>query len=240
MIELFRDEAVAYLRLGLLAPGGRSAVRSGQGRRAAVGVLFVPGVGANGSQFTSMKQALEGEVGWFDSFEYPWLMDPRRNAERLAQALERAADVERLVVVGHSLGGLLLRLVLQTEPVPANVLGYAAICSPLHGTWRSRLTPHPGLRLLAPDSALMEELRRTAGRLDRWKDRILTVGARRDQFIDPYTSAFLDGTEQLLLEDVAHAGSLFDPRVHARVRALVERVKESGGGADPAGDGLTP
>lgn len=225
MFTLFRDEALAYMRLGLLAPGGRRVVRRDRGK-ADVGVLFVPGVGANGSQFWSMRQALAEQAQWFDAFEYSWLADPRRLAEQLHGAIERVGDrCDYLVVVGHSLGGFLSRLVLQGDAPPKRVAGFAAICSPLHGTWRSKLAPSSGLRSLRPDSPLMQEVVRTSHRLKRLDGALLSVAARRDQFIQPYDSALLPGAEQLLLEDVAHAGSLFDPRVHRGVADLVERVR---------------
>jgi pimeloyl-ACP methyl ester carboxylesterase len=220
-MKLLRDEARAYLRMGLLAAGGRRAVHD-PARGPGPAVLFVPGVGANGSQFLALKRALEPLASGFDSHEYFTLRDPRRNAEGLARAID--AHRGPLVVVGHSLGGFLLRLALQSDRPPERVVGYAAICSPLHGTWRARLAPSPGLRQLAPDSELLQWVARTAPRLERWRGAIATVTAVHDQFVQPHESALLEGSEQLVLDDVAHAGSLFDPRVHALVRGLVARV----------------
>ena len=223
-LGLVKNEALSYLRLGLLAPvAGR--LPANETSTAKLGVLFVPGVGANGSQFLSMRRALEPQVRWFDSFEYSSLGDLRRIAQRLKSHLgQTASRCERLVVVGHSLGGFLLQLALSAEDAPDHVAGFASICAPLHGTWRSRLAPHPGLRALRPDSELLADIGRRRHRLSRLEGRLLTVGARHDQFIEPHTSAFLDGAESLELSDVAHAGSLFDDRVHQAVARLVERA----------------
>ncbi len=60
-------------------------------------------------------------------------------------------------------------------------------------------------------------------------ETVLTIGARRDQFIKPYGSAFLEGHPQLLLEDVAHAGSLFDARAHETFVGLAGRILEEPG-----------
>ena len=221
MLKLVTVEAQAYLRLGLLSPSRRRIVQTPRGQ-ATTGVLFVPGVGANGSQFLTMKRALEPYAQWFGSFEYSSLRHPRAIAEALAEYLDEVAPQSgSLVVIGHSLGGLLLRIVLQGEAVPDNVRGWVSICAPLHGTWRSRLALSPSLRALAPDSDLMRDVLAGAPGLGRLEGRILTVGARRDQMISPHTSAFLDDFPRLELEHVAHAGSLLDRRVHDAIVAAV-------------------
>ncbi|MCA9550253.1 MAG: alpha/beta fold hydrolase [Myxococcales bacterium] len=227
MLKLVTVEAQAYLRLGLMSPSRRRVLQSPKGQ-ADTGVLFVPGVGANGSQFLGLKRALEPYAQWFGSFEYSSLRHPRALAEDLAEYVEKVAPrSDRLVVVGHSLGGLLLRMVLQDDDVPDNVLGWVSICAPLHGTWRSRLALSPGLRALAPDSDMMRDVLAGAHRLERLEGRILTIGARYDQMIAPHTSAFLDPHPQLELDHVAHAGSLLDRRVFGAVTDAVRRWQVS-------------
>ena len=222
MLSLIRGEALAYLRLGALAPRHRRVKKRPSGT-ARLGVLFVPGLGANGGNFLPMKRHLEADVDLFDTFEYFALQDLRRVARQLKLRIQTTrARCERLVCVGHSLGGVLLRLVLQTGSSSA-VDGFAAICSPLHGTWRSRLAPAP-LRHLTPDSKLMAELIASGHHLEPLRGRILTVGVRHDAFVRPYSSAFLDVGPQLLLEDVGHNGALLDRRVHEAVQDLVRAV----------------
>ncbi len=219
LASLVRSEAKAYVRLGLLVPSHRR-VKTRRGGPAGRGVLFVPGVGANGSNFLPLKQHLERDVDLFDTFDYGSWRDPRRIARRLQLRLQAlAARCGSLYCVGHSLGGVLLRLVLQ-GPSPPPVAGYAGICSPLHGTWRSKLAPTP-LRHLTPDSDLMDHILRTADRLEALRGRVLTVAARHDPFIKPHTSALLELGPQLLLDDVSHNGALLDGRVHNAVRKLI-------------------
>src|SRR5687768_11022569 len=175
-----QNEALAYLKLGLLMPGGRRLVR-GNGSRAQAGVVFVPGVGANETQFVSMAHTLREEAEYFDAFDYFSLRHPSTIADELRDHLERTADrCERYLVIGHSLGGLLARMVLQRETPPRGVAGFVSICAPLHGTWRSRLAPHPALRALLPDGDVVRDLLTGAHRLGRWKGNILAIGARWD------------------------------------------------------------
>ena len=79
------------------------------------------------------------------------------------------------------------------------------------------LKPGERLALLAPNSPLITDVLARAHRLAALEGRILTVGARRDQMIQPASSAFLDGFPSLELREVAHAGSLLDRRVHEAV-----------------------
>lgn len=224
MIRLLTDEALAYLRLGLLMPS-RSRLLDRNRRASRFGIVFVPGVGANASQFSAFERSVLEEADYFDAFEYSSLRHPKKLAAELHRFLEGVSTrCERYLVIGHSLGGLLLRMVLQSERPPSGVAGYVSICAPLWGTWRSKLALSPGLRALRPDSPLMAEIFSTSHRLDRWKGNVLTVGARYDQFIHPYTSAFLDGHDRLELLEAAHAGSLFDPRVHDALTHLARRL----------------
>jgi pimeloyl-ACP methyl ester carboxylesterase len=225
-------EAAAYLRSGLLAPSLGRDIPENHERSSSFGVVLVPGVGANPSQLSLVKRALREDVGWFDAFDYSSFAHPRSVAAKLRDHLDEAGTrCERLLVIGHSLGGLLLRVALQSDRAPRAIAGFISICAPLHGTWRSKLAPSPHLRDLAPDSAFMTEVLANAHRLDRLRGAMLMVGSSLDHFIAPSESAFLEGEERLCLDDTGHVGSLFDPRVHEAILRLARRVSSA---ADPA------
>lgn len=227
--KLIASEALAYLRSGLLAGGGRDAIIERGSRRPELGVYFIPGFGANLSQLLPIKQALEGEVDWFDGFDYRADRPATVLAGDLLDAIEDAAEsCPRILVIGHSLGGLLARIALQSVTPPKAIAGFVSICAPLHGTWRSRLAPIPELRALSPDGPVIAELGFTRHRLRAFAGQILTIGARFDSFIAPFESAFIDDEERLCLDDVGHVGSLFDERVHRAVIALARRIKDGG------------
>jgi pimeloyl-ACP methyl ester carboxylesterase len=224
--RLISREARAYLRSGWLAPTGPDRVRrcDGQGR---LGALFVSGVGANASQFADLMESLEGACDWFDAFEYTSLAHPQRIARALAEHIETASSkCDRIIAIGHSLGGLLLRMVLQSETPPEKIAGFVSICAPLHGTFRARLAPNPFLRQLAPDGPIVTELLSTTHRLERLRGATLAIGARWDQFVTPYESAFIDGHDRLLLDDAGHVAALFDSRVHAAIVELARRISD--------------
>lgn len=226
--KLVASEALAYLRSGFLI-GGRSAIIERRSRTPKLGIYFVPGFAASAAQLLPLKDALSEEAEWFDAFDYRADRPLKVLADEMMDALEQAAaSCPKVLIVGHSLGGLLARIALQSVRPPKQVAGLVSICAPLHGTLRSKLAPVPELRSLAPDGPLIDELSGTKHRLAPYKGAILTVGARYDSFIAPHESAFIDGEERLCLDDVSHVGSLFDERVHRAVVALARRIKSGG------------
>jgi pimeloyl-ACP methyl ester carboxylesterase len=222
---VFAREAAAYLRSGLLAPSLGRDIPENHTESSDFGVMFVPGVGANASQLSPVKRALSDHVRWFDAFEYSSLRHPRDIAARLRDRLEKSGErCGGILAIGHSLGGLLLRMALQSDPPLKSVAGFVSICAPLHGTWRSRLAPQPYLRQLVPDSGFMTEILAGAHRLAPLKGSMLMIGARLDHFVTPFESAFIEGEARLCLEEVGHVGALFDPRVHEAIVDLARRL----------------
>jgi pimeloyl-ACP methyl ester carboxylesterase len=186
----------------------------------------VHGLAASPSQFLPLKRVLEDRVGHIDAFAY----NTRTSLEEVQRRLQHRITIarsrtERLVLIGHSLGGLLLSAVLQAEAPGPHVAAFVSICAPLHGTQRSRLAPFGEMRKLAPEGALITSLVRSRDRLDAWNRPILTVSADKDLFIVPHDSAQLAGHPHLLLEGCGHVGSLFDARLHRALNQLLDEVE---------------
>jgi pimeloyl-ACP methyl ester carboxylesterase len=215
-LSIVPREIGAYVRLL-----GLSGVRRPKSplRTAEFGVIFVAGLGATSRQFGPLQRALRSECAWFDAFEYATVRSIPRIAEQLGEFVDRARSrCPNLVLVGHSLGGVLVRD--WTRRGPEGVVGWVSICAPLQGTTRARFSPHPALRILAPGSDYVVRLGQPT---QTPAVPGLSIGVRFDQFVVPYQNAFADGSEQTLLEDGGHTHSLFDPRVHARVAAFVSK-----------------
>ena len=226
LARVVAGEAMAYLRCGYFTTRrGEMHRPPTAGSRVSLGVLFVHGVHANATQFLALRRALEGDVRCFDAFEYDHRAPIAKTAAELDRYVRAHDRCDRLVAVGHSLGGLLLRIVLQADHPPDKIRGFVSLCAPLHGTDRVRLTASDSLRGLAPDAERFHALRSTSDRIDRLRGAVLTIGSRHDTFIKPASSALLPGHRSLLLEDTGHVGCLFDPTVHEAVRALVAGVR---------------
>jgi triacylglycerol lipase len=221
LARVIAGEALAYVRSGWYA-AHRSSRRPAPSQ-ADLGVLFVHGLGASSTQFRALERSLGSAADHLDVFEYGSFDRFDRVLAGLALHVARS-PARRLIVIGHSLGGLLLRMLLQSPEPPPGVAGFVSICAPLSGTTRAKLAAwHGDLRSISPESRLIRDLEQGRTRLDRWSGSILTIGSTRDHFVTPSESAFLDGHAVLRLDDCGHVGSLFDPRVHHAVRELIAR-----------------
>ena len=228
MFQFLRNEAYAYLKIGLSsAQGDLISERSSAGTK---GVLFVPGVGASAAHFLSIKTVLR-DVGadWFDAFNYFSLRSPDVLSKELRTIIEeRAHECQKIVLIGHSLGGLLLRAALQQcSPLPEQVVGFIAISSPLHGTWTSRYAPSPALRQLLPSSQFVQEVTSQAHKLKPLlPNRVLTIGAQYDPLVMPAESAFIDKAESLIIDDATHAGILLRKEVRKAVSDFFKKATD--------------
>jgi len=214
-------EAIAYAKCGLNATR-RAPIARHHADRVRVGVLLVHGVGADRTQFSALADALAPTGAWIDGFDYPTARPFSTTLAELSRAITQARQkADRLVLVGHSLGGVLLSMLVQGDDPPPHAAGLVTVCAPLHGTTRGRLAPWPDVRGITPDGPHIRRLIETRHRLATWGQPILTIGADRDAFVAPVESAFLEGHPTLRLEGSGHVASLFDPRTHAAISALV-------------------
>jgi pimeloyl-ACP methyl ester carboxylesterase len=177
-------------------PPGR-LVEVGGGRRvhlwlAGVGkpsVVVVPALGSPGLEWARIQRALVPEIavvlydraglGWSDPG--PWPRSAGRIADELHQLLEGAGVPAPYLLVGHSLGGLVVRLyaarhpeavagVVLVDPTPEDYqrrIGPFDWRHSILGCWlravRLQLQPL-GLRRLASDLGLIQRLRDAAAR----------------------------------------------------------------------------
>jgi pimeloyl-ACP methyl ester carboxylesterase len=110
-------------------------------------VLLVHGYGATESVWTPLRHALAGAgFGHIVSVSYnSVLADPAAvTAELTEQGLRAAAAVgaERVHLVGHSLGGLIVRCALAAgASLSSRTASAVTIASPYRGAWLARLAP---------------------------------------------------------------------------------------------------
>jgi predicted alpha/beta-hydrolase family hydrolase len=126
-------------------------------------VVLVHGLVDNRSIFTLMRRALRRRG--FASV-CTWNYSPlQRDVESAAKALGRHIEHicretghERVHVVGHSLGGLVARYLVQRLGGDARVESLITLGTPHAGTRWAHVLPTPLVRQLRPGSPLMQEL----------------------------------------------------------------------------------
>ncbi|MEZ4239089.1 MAG: alpha/beta hydrolase [Myxococcota bacterium] len=147
-------------------------------------------------------------------------------AARLERALEALVRAQpEIDVVCHSMGGIVLRMVLQRRPdLAEHVHTVVTLGSPHHGTAAARgmlLLPEPVA--LARGSWLLGDLPHLPALLPG--RRVVGVAGEDDAIVYPVATTDEPGAEHVVLPHRGHMSLLVDPAVHEVVlRALSEPV----------------
>ncbi|KQS73853.1 lipase [Modestobacter sp. Leaf380] len=176
---------------------------------ARVPVVLVHGMVDNRSVFTVMRRGLRRRgfscVGTWDYS--PLVQDVREAADQLGAHLEqvcRETGHDRVNVVGHSLGGLVARYLVQRLD-DSRVRSLVTLGSPHSGSLWAHALPIPLARQLRPGSALVQELQLPApGR----HTPITAVYSDLDQLVVPSSSGRVDHPDlrarNVLVRGVGH------------------------------------
>ena len=204
-------------------------------RNARYPVLLVHGYGATESVWTPLRHALaEADFGHIVSVSYNSLLaDPAAvTAELTEQGLQAAAAVgtERVHLVGHSLGGLIVRCALAASAsLSSRTASAVTIASPHRGARLARLAPgrfaplmHRGgcpgrLQIDAPAAA-------------RW----LAYYADRDRVVPPASARLDDPRYAAVNLPIPGCGHLTICRDARLIRSLVSELIRTETSPDPA------
>ena len=201
-------------------------------------VLLTHGYGHNRSGWFFVERQLR-QAGFTSvhTFNYnPLLHDVTETADRLGERVELIRAVtgaERVHVVGHSLGGIVLRWYVQEMGGDSTVATAVTVASPHGGTVVARLGPGRTARQLEPGSWLINRLADSARATEvRW----VAYYSNLDPFILPSSSAKIDAPElhatNVLVKDTGHLSILLAPEVARSIAAELSRDPRSA--ADPA------
>jgi triacylglycerol lipase len=124
------------------------------------------------------------------------------------ERLRRASGAARVMLVGHSMGGLAARVYLRRYG-DAHVARVVTLASPHHGTIFGRLGASRNVRQMAKGSPFVEHLSRDDR--GRWR-RFTTVASRDDNLVVPRSSPLLPGARQVELDGVGHLALIEDRR----------------------------
>ncbi|MCS6856806.1 MAG: putative lipase [Deltaproteobacteria bacterium] len=176
-------------------------------------VVFVHGFLSHGSVWVPMREqickkhpveAIDFSYGFWEEFE--------RVAVRLAQKIEKHAQGRPITLIGHSLGGLLARWVIQ-EGWVEGADRLITLATPHEGTRLAEWIPGPMAEAIRPGGAILRRLRALEGRLNRLECWVIV--AERDRLIQPLASASALARAQVLTFPVGHNELLFDREVLA-------------------------
>jgi pimeloyl-ACP methyl ester carboxylesterase len=219
-VRAFVGECLAIAAVVLLVPIGwvMGGCRSATGTRGPV--ILVHGWALNAGSFWLLRRRLLRD-GWSPIYCFPYAslgakVEPA--AERLrafVQQISTGAAAKRpLTLVGHSLGGLVVRYFVRRYPAPA-VRRIVTLGTPHCGTELARVIAPLG-RQLAPQSALLSTLN-AADRVPQQFD-VIAIHSSFDALILPPINARYAGAFNVQVNNVGHNALLFSARVYELLR----------------------
>lgn len=147
----------------------------------------------------------------------PPYADIEHFAQQLATRIEgvcAATGAERVILVGHSMGGLVARAYLRRHG-HRRVAKIVTIGTPHHGSILAWTFPGRGLEQMRPGNAWLAELNREEGRLAPVP--IVSIWSRHDSMVAPQASSELGCAQNVPLIGAGHNSLIGDARVLERV-----------------------
>ena len=199
----------ARLRPGVQSPAVR-ALFSDDPLAARTPVLLVHGLVDNRSVFAVMRRSLRRRgFASVCSWNYsPLLRNVAEGAHELAERVEQiCAETgnERVHVVGHSLGGLIARYLVQRLGGDRRIQSLVTLGTPHQGSRWAHVVPAPLIRQLRPGSELYQEL---AEPVRGCATAITAIYSDLDQVVLPTGSGRCDhpdlGARNVLVRGVGH------------------------------------
>jgi triacylglycerol lipase len=185
-------------------------------------VLLVHGYCCNRGLWWRMRRRLERRGFQVATMN---LEPPFGRIEAFADQLHRAVEalvardgVDRLILVGHSMGGLVARSYLGTYGT-GRVKRLVTLGTPHRGTLLARLGPGACARQMRPGSTFLENL----ADAEQLGIPVLTIWSKADQLVVPPESSRLAGAEERVLPDTGHMALAFSSVVSDVVADELER-----------------
>jgi triacylglycerol lipase len=124
------------------------------------------------------------------------------------QALRPETGGDRVVLIGHSMGGLVARAYMRRYGVEG-VAKLITLGSPHHGTELARFAIGQNAREMQPDSHWIREL----SKAEPPPVPTINVWSARDNFVAPQDSSRLAGAQEIVLPVPGHLSMVFSPEI---------------------------
>ena len=151
---------------------------------------------------------------------------PWRDLERLTEQLAKKVDelrirlkVDKVILIGHSMGGMIARNYVQNRGGAVNVERVVTLGSPHNGSKLAPFALSPMGKLLLPGSEFIRRFNSIA-----WPETppIVSIYTRYDNIVMPAELARMEGARTVELDGMGHTALLFHPR---SLQAVVEALK---------------
>lgn len=226
-LHMLAAETLAFLRFQLLIamhPRNDAALPAQDANVPLVVLLH--GVYCNGAVWRPIVDDLRRRTGC--TIRTPDLEPPTASLDAQALALGRwlqaivDSDPPRpIIVVAHSLGGLMVRRYLMQEPHAG--LRFVCIGTPHRGTLVARVLQAPIGRDLRPNSVALVQLERASPPRDA-----VNIYATHDNLVVPARSSELSGVRNCAVIGCGHMALIYSPEVRDLLCAEIDRLCDLG------------
>ena len=186
-------------------------------------ILLLHGVGCNSGVWSGFRRHLgKCGIGPVYALSYgPPLASIEYFADQVADriaGIEASTGAMQVVLVGHSMGGLVARSYLR-QYRGAKVRRLITIGTPHHGSMHAWLMPGISLAQMRPGNAWLASLN---GDTDGASGvPLVSIWSWHDSMVTPQTSSRIEGGENIVLTGIAHNALLDDAEVWAKVVAQI-------------------
>ncbi len=222
-IAMFLGEFRALARSGLRMIFYRWLMPDPPPAPATMPVLLLHGVGCNAGVWSGFSRHLaERGIGPVYALSYgPPMASIEHFADQLADrisAIIAATGAARIVLVAHSMGGLVARAYLRKYG-GGKVRRLITIGTPHHGSMHAWMMAGLSLSQMRPKNAWLTDLNGNKAGADGVP--VASIWSWHDSMVTPQTSSRINWGENIILSGIAHNALLDDPQVWAAVVAQI-------------------
>lgn len=143
------------------------------------------------------------------------IQDHAEKVKIKAQAITEETGRKDLILIGHSMGGLVSAWYATSLASPGSATDVITIASPFAGTPMARIAFGPNAREMERGSKLLQQLQ--IAMANNRHIRFHHIATQSDQLVIPGDSAVLKENNHFILEDLGHASLLFSPCVTKKI-----------------------
>lgn len=193
-------------------------------------ILLVHGIYHNGSSWDFHKTRLEADgypvaVYAYHSF-FASLESILDGLEAQIQALEGRYPDHKPILVGHSLGGILLRTwLLRSDKNPARVQGLLTLATPHGGSLLATLAAGALVHTIEPSSPLIQTLK--TAREDPSLPRVALLSDTDEMVLPPENLLPPKGWETRVIPGISHFGFLLGQSQYDRLKTEIQRLEQT-------------
>ena len=194
-------------------------------------VVLVHGFAASTTCWFALRRALLADGRTVASFDYwPWASSVHDLADQLIDTVEdllHATGAEKVALVGHSLGGIVIAQALTSPRLTGCVDRVVTLGSPFGGTrWAGALPAGPLVWALRPGSPTLQHLAAAPPPTDvTW----LAIASTADRIVSPDRAVPANrDVRRVTIDGAGHSGMLLAPDVIAQIVAETNVARPAG------------